>query len=164
MKRIVRYGRRELTLEWAAAGEQVVAVVSEAGAGRATEVSVRQVEPGVYSILRGARSYEVRVIERVVQTAGRAFEIDVIDPRAASARRAGFGKDGRQEITAPMPGKIVRVLVEEGATVEEGQGLVVVEAMKMQNEMKAPKAGRVIALAARAGASCTAGQVLVTLE
>ena len=63
-----------------------------------------------------------------------------------------------------MPGKVVRVLVEEGATVEEGHGLIVVEAMKRQNEMKAPRKGKVVVLAARAGASVTAGEVLVTLE
>jgi biotin carboxyl carrier protein len=63
-----------------------------------------------------------------------------------------------------MPGKVVRVLVSAGDAVEEGQGLVVVEAMKMQNEMKAPKDGKVTAVSAKEGASIAAGQVLVTLE
>jgi biotin carboxyl carrier protein len=63
-----------------------------------------------------------------------------------------------------MPGKIVRVLIEEGAQVEAGAGLVVVEAMKMQNELKSPKAGTVTELRARAGATVNAGDVLVVVE
>jgi biotin carboxyl carrier protein len=164
MKRIVRTGQRELILEWTIAGGQVNAAFSENGDSWTAEASVVEVEPAVYSVLCGRRSYEVRVMPRSIQANGRAMEIEVIDPRAAAARRAGFGGEGRCEIAAPMPGKIVRVLVEEGASVEQGQGLVVVEAMKMQNEMKAPKAGKVIALAAKAGASVAAGDVLVTLE
>jgi biotin carboxyl carrier protein len=63
-----------------------------------------------------------------------------------------------------MPGKVVRVLVEEGAEVEAGQGIAVVEAMKMQNEMASPKRGRVVALRAREGATVTAGELLATIE
>jgi biotin carboxyl carrier protein len=62
-----------------------------------------------------------------------------------------------------MPGKIVRVLAAVGDMVEAGQGVVVVEAMKMQNEMKAPRAGRVVTLSAREGASVSAGEVLATI-
>jgi biotin carboxyl carrier protein len=71
---------------------------------------------------------------------------------------------GRQEVAAPMPGKIVRVLVNPGENVEEGQGLVVVEAMKMQNEMKSPKAGRVAEVRTSAEATVAAGDVLVVIE
>jgi biotin carboxyl carrier protein len=63
-----------------------------------------------------------------------------------------------------MPGKIVRLLVAEGDSVEAGQGLLVVEAMKMQNEMKAPKAGCVVSLKAHEGATVAAGDVLATIE
>jgi biotin carboxyl carrier protein len=63
-----------------------------------------------------------------------------------------------------MPGKVIRVLVAPGDTVEEGQGLVVVEAMKMQNEMKSPKAGRVVEVRARADATVGAGEILVVVE
>ena len=63
-----------------------------------------------------------------------------------------------------MPGKIVRLLVVEGDTVESGQGLLVMEAMKMQNEMKAPKAGRVVSISAREGATVAAGDVLAAIE
>ena len=63
-----------------------------------------------------------------------------------------------------MPGKVVRVLVSEGEQVEAGAGLVVVEAMKMQNELKSPKTGRVVRIAAQPGATVNAGEVLVTIE
>ncbi len=129
----------------------------------------REVEPGLYSLLAGNTSLEARLLERpggkwLVEIGGRGFEVTVRDPREAAATRNGRGVDGQQQVASPMPGKVVRVLVEEGAQVEAGQGLVVVEAMKMQNEMKASKAGKVIAVLARAGASVTAGEVLVTLE
>jgi biotin carboxyl carrier protein len=63
-----------------------------------------------------------------------------------------------------MPGKVVRVLVEQGAQVEAGDGIVVVEAMKMQNEMKSPRAGIVTTLNAQAGATVKAGEVLAVIE
>ena len=69
-----------------------------------------------------------------------------------------------QTIASPMPGKVVRVLVAAGDTVELGQGIVVVEAMKMQNEMKAKRAGRVLEMTAKEGATVVAGEVLATIE
>ena len=127
-----------------------------------------EVEPGVYSVLMGTRSVEVRVWQGPsgvsVDLLGVTLDAEVLDPRETGPRRAGFGAHGRQNVISPMPGKVVRVLVETGAMVEVGQGMVVVEAMKMQNEMKAPKAGKVVGLSAKVGASVNAGEVLVTLE
>ena len=96
----------------------------------------------------------------VVTIEGYRFEIEVRDPRRWRERRAAAGTAGVQTIAAPMPGKVVRVLVAAGETVEAGQGLVVVEAMKMQNEMKALRAGKVLSLPAREGATVAAGEVL----
>ena len=96
---------------------------------------------------------------------GRTYGVMLADPkrlRAAGAGAADAG--GRAEVKAPMPGKVARVLVEEGAAVEAGAGLVVVEAMKMQNELRSPKAGTVAALNAQAGATVNAGDVLVVIE
>jgi biotin carboxyl carrier protein len=72
--------------------------------------------------------------------------------------------EGRVILTAPMPGKVVRVLVKQGQTVEEGQGLVVVEAMKMENELKSPKAGTVTEVFAREGLAVEANAKLLTVE
>ena len=67
-------------------------------------------------------------------------------------------------MVALMPGRVIRVLVEAGQQVEAGQGLIVVEAMKMQNEMKAPRAGRVASVKAEAGAAVSAGDILMVIE
>lgn len=140
-----------------------------AGAGAIEKAaSVLEVEPGIYSVLLEGRSFEVRV-ERgaaglVVHVGGRRFIAEVSDPRRLSRKSASFHREGRQTVTAPMPGKVVRLLVAEGDAVETGQGLLVVEAMKMQNEMKAPKAGRVVVLAAREGATVGVGEVLAAIE
>jgi len=135
------------------------------GAERMAQVEVA--EPCVYSVLLDGRSYDVRVEETpaglVVVTDGFHFEIEVRDPRRFNRRAAGLGGEGVQTVLAPMPGKVVRVLVAPGDTVETGQGLLVVEAMKMQNEMKAARAGSVLSVSAREGATVAAGEVLATI-
>ena len=124
-------------------------------------------EPSVYSVLLDGRCYDAHVEAApeglVVVIEGFRFEIEVRDPRRLSPRHAGRGGEGVQSVSAPMPGKVVRVLVAPGDAVESGQGVVVVEAMKMQNEMKAARAGRVLAISAAVGATVAAGEVLVTI-
>jgi biotin carboxyl carrier protein len=129
--------------------------------------AVRTAYPGVYSILIDGLSYDARV-ERtpggmVVAVGGDRFEIVVRDPRRWSPRSAA-GTQGVATLTSPMPGKVVRVLVAAGDRVEAGQGILVVEAMKMQNELKAPRSGHVISLTAREGATVAAGESLATIS
>ena len=135
-------------------------------AERGAEVQVP--EPGVYSVLMGGRSYDARVEEHpnrlVIALQGYRFEVAVRDPRRLSHGDARRGRQAIESIASPMPGKVVRVLVAPGDAVETGQGLVVVEAMKMQNEMKAAHAGRVATVPAREGATVAAGEVLATIE
>ena len=142
--------------------------------GRAFEIDsqqldgVLQVEPGVYSVLLEGASYEIRIQPSpeglTASVAGRRFAVEVRDPCDASrSSRAAIGS-GRQNVTAPMPGKVVRVLVGTGDLVETSQGLVVVEAMKMQNELKANRPGRVMEIRAREGETVGAGDTLVVLE
>ncbi len=125
-------------------------------------------EPGVYSVLMDGRSYEARVEEHagrlVVVIEGYRFEIDVRDPRRFRRAPGTAGAGVMQTVSAPMPGKVVRVLAAVGDTVEAGQGLLVVEAMKMQNEMKSPRAGKVASISAKEGATVAAGDVLATIE
>ncbi len=142
--------------------------------GRAIEIdsdrlaSVIPVEPGVYSVLLDGASYEVRLIETSrglsAEVDGRRFAVEVSDPRDTSRSSRALLGFGRQNVAAPMPGKVVRVLVNVGDSVDVGQGLVVVEAMKMQNEMKAARPGRVTEVRARAGETVGAGDTLVILE
>ncbi len=126
------------------------------------------VEPGVYSVLKDGRSYEARIEESdgavIVFIDGHRFEVEIRDPRRWARQGARQGAEGRLNVTAPMPGKIVRLLVAVDDIVPAGQGLLVMEAMKMQNELKAPKAGRVVSLTAREGATVAAGDVLAAIE
>jgi len=138
------------------------------GDGPERLADVRTPEPGVYSILLDGRSYDAWVEEMpgglVVVIDGYRFEVAVRDPRRWSRKSAGAAGEGPQALAAPMPGKVVRVLVKAGDAVEAGQGLVVVEAMKMQNELRAGRAARVLSVAAGEGATVAAGEVLVMLE
>ena len=123
--------------------------------------------PGVYSILLDGRSYDAHVerTERhlLVTVQGHRFEVEVYDPRRWSRASGGRHGEGVETVAAPMPGKVVRVLVAPGDPVEAGQGLLVVEAMKMQNEMKATRAGKVLSVTAKEGATVAAGEVLATI-
>jgi biotin carboxyl carrier protein len=125
-------------------------------------------EPGVYSVLMDGRSYDAYVEETpagvVVSIDGFRFEIEARDPRRWSRKSARRGAEGIQTIASSMPGKVVRVLVAPGDSVEAGQGIAVVEAMKMQNEMKAARAGKVLSVPAKEGATVAAGEVLATIE
>jgi biotin carboxyl carrier protein len=132
--------------------------------GRKIDADAALIAPGLYSILLGGQSFEVTVEKSgegwLLRTAGREFQLEVSDPR--SWRRGHGGSielEGRQEVTAPMPGKIVRVLAAPGQNVEAGQGLLVIEAMKMQNEIRSPKSGKLERLA-REGQTVTAGEIL----
>jgi len=141
--------------------------------GHAVEVGsenldrIVQVEPGVYSVLVEGRSFEARVIRTGagmrLELDGRRFTAEVRDPRDRGQKPAAALGSGRQSVAAPMPGKVIRVLVREGDAVEVGQGLVVVEAMKMQNEMKALRDGNVVEVRVRDGETVSAGDVLVVL-
>ncbi|HWS52852.1 MAG TPA: acetyl-CoA carboxylase biotin carboxyl carrier protein subunit, partial [Pyrinomonadaceae bacterium] len=94
-----------------------------------------------------------------------AYEVALADPKRLRGARASAAHDGgRAQLAAQMPGRVVRVLVEAGQEVEAGQPVVVVEAMKMQNEMKSPKAGTVAEVRAQPGATVNPGDVLVVIE
>ncbi len=106
-----------------------------------------------------------RLSELEVSVRGSSYQIKLVDPKRLRSSQSGGEHDkGSAQIVSPMPGKVVRVLVEAGAEVEAGAGIVVVEAMKMQNEMKTPKAGIVVELKASAGATVNAGEVLAVVE
>lgn len=95
----------------------------------------------------------------------RRYTVTLMDPKRLRGLAAAGGQaDGVARIVAPMPGKVVRVLVEQGAQVEAGAGVIVVEAMKMQNEMKAPKAGVVTTLNVTVGATVNGGDILAVVE
>jgi len=147
-----------------ARGGRVDAVID----GRRYTLEVAQPEAGSYLLFSGDKVYEARVWEEGpsslrVKLRDRLFGAKLYDRkhrRAASEQ----GEEGMQYLTAPMPGKVVKVLRAAGDEVSAGEGVVVVEAMKMQNEIKARKAGRVIELRVSEGATVNAGQVLAVVE
>jgi biotin carboxyl carrier protein len=103
--------------------------------------------------------------ELLAYLAGRIAAVSVNASRTGrGAADAGGNAPGEQKIVAPMPGRVVRVLVAAGETVEPRQPVVVVEAMKMENELRSPKAGRVKSVPVTAGTSVEAGRVLVVID
>jgi biotin carboxyl carrier protein len=150
--------------------------------GRVLTVDARQAGTG-WSLLVGPpkggqhagftrTSYEVSVREGgpgllTVRVGGQSIDVRVLDPRAY--RRRGPGQtagahSGVRQVLAPMPGRVVKVLVKAGERVSAGEGLVVVEAMKMENELRAPGDAIVREVRATEGASVEAGAVLVILD
>jgi biotin carboxyl carrier protein len=136
--------------------------------GKRRDASVVAAEPGIYSVLLDGESFEAKIVPGprgwFVDVRGRRFEIEVRDPRRYDRRSRGLAGEGRQQVTAPMPGKVVRTLVAAGDRVEAGQGLVVVEAMKMQNEIRSPRKGVVKKILAAAGTAVNAGETLAVVE
>lgn len=145
--------------------------------GEAFEAEAVEVSPGVYSILLGQKSFEAHVAPASasdgtsgksnlygVQIDGTTYSVAIRDPRRWVRKRGGTAREGKQNIAAPMPGKVIRILASENQQVEAGQGLVVVEAMKMQNEIKSPKPGRVARVLVREGQAVNAGETLLVVE
>jgi biotin carboxyl carrier protein len=132
------------------------------------EADAVEIAPGTYSILMAGQSFEARVhptaVGLSIDVGGQEYSATVRDPRLWRPRRGtALAYEGRQQVVAPMPGKVVRVLAKAGERIEAGQGLLVVEAMKMQNEVKSPKSGQIEAILVSEGQSVNAGELLATV-
>jgi biotin carboxyl carrier protein len=123
-----------------------------------------------YSLIVDNRSFEIEVDnsgdEYRVLVDGRNYHVHLVDERRV---RVGGGQSdiqlqGRQKVSVPMPGKVIAVLVSEGDSVERGQGLVIVEAMKMENEVRSPIAGEIKEIKVKPGEAVEGGAVLVVVE
>jgi biotin carboxyl carrier protein len=136
--------------------------------GRKYTLQGKAVEPGVYWISHENQSIEAGVSKSgddyIVSLLGRRVPVEILDTRNALRRAAQHGQDGVAQIRAPMPGKVIKLLVAEGAEVEPNQGIVVLEAMKMQNEIKSPKKGVVKKIGVTEGAAVNSGDMLATVE
>ncbi len=158
-------GKETRFVELAREGQRRRVVVD----GQPHEADAVEIAPHTFSILLNGKSYELRVSELPngtlkIQSAQNEFIAQIVDPREWRGRHGAAEVEGRQQIVAPMPGKIVRILVKAGDTVESGQGLVVVEAMKMQNEIRSPKSGTVEKIVAKEGDAVNAGDVLIWVD
>ncbi len=164
MKYEVEIQGREATIEFEQRNGRVQARVGT----RHYDLDVVSPEEGTYTFLLGDRVYEANVwapepSSLRVKIGGHLFSTKIIDRKH---RRPTIepGTEGRQTLIAPMPGKVVRVLLGAGDQVVQGQGVVVVEAMKMQNEIKSPKSGHIVEVRVSEGATVNANQVLAVVE
>jgi biotin carboxyl carrier protein len=137
--------------------------------GREFPVDVAPLGQGLFSLLIDGKSYAVRQENSAAGTdiivGQERFGVVVRDPRSLRARGGrDSGAQGARKIVAPMPGKVVRVLLQNGSEVDAGQPVLVIEAMKMQNELKAPKKGKLRKLNVSEGAAVEAGQTLAEVE
>jgi len=153
--------KRRVELPSVVSGVPIECVVD----GRTVVVDARILQPGVMSLIMDGQQYRCVLDGDGVLIGGRRFAFEVNDPRSLQGRRGvGAGAAGPRAVKAPMPGRVVRVLVAVGEEVAEQQGIVVIEAMKMQNELKSSKAGRVAKVAVAVGDTVGAGDVLAVVE
>jgi biotin carboxyl carrier protein len=136
--------------------------------GREVKIDAVLARRDVLSIIIGGKAYEIKR-ERTASDlhlwigSGR-YDVQIRDPRSLRGRGGTNDDKGPRKLVAPMPGKVVRVLAAQDTEVEAGQGLLVVEAMKMQNEIRSPKKGVVRKMVAVPGANVNAGDVLAIVE
>jgi biotin carboxyl carrier protein len=140
--------------------------------GRESVLEVRASGPGRYWWLEGTRVVTAEVEGAApklsVATSGQVLAVEIADAQAAAlaavAARAGAKATGPVAMRAPMPGRVVKILAKAGEEVKAGRGVLVVEAMKMENEIRAPRDGRVREIRVSEGTAVEAGQDLVVLE
>lgn len=134
------------------------------------EINAVELSESEYHLIHGDRSVNMMlegdVPELVIHLEDQRIPVNLLDERTAARMAAtGVGAAGATgAVQAPMPGKVVKALVKEGETVTAGQGIIVVEAMKMENELRAPADGTVISVLAKEGQNVDAGQDLVIIE
>ena len=141
--------------------------------GQPIPVDLRELQPGLLSLLLTTPEGRIQsfhcladpsVDDPAILINGHRIPYTVTDPRSLRATSATASATGPRPLKSPMPGRIIRVLVAQGDEVEQGQGCVVIEAMKMQNELKAPRAGKVSKLTATVGETVPANAVLLIIE
>ena len=138
--------------------------------GKKVDADAVRISASTISILLDGQSFVVHVTPILegkvkLQTGPHEYTAEVVDPRAWKGRKHSVAEaEGRQQIVAPMPGKVIRILVSAGDAVQAGQGMAVIEAMKMQNEIKSPKKGVVERVIVREGQNVGAGDILAWVE
>lgn len=162
MKLFAELNNEKHEIEMKREGAKVFAKVDE----REYELEASEVEPNVYLMKFNNQIFQIYVAPNgIVNLKNHQLEIKIIDPkRLRGSGSANADADGTAEIKTAMPGKLVRILVEVGAEIKHGEGVLVVEAMKMQNEMKSPKDGIVKEIRFSEGETVNAGDVLAIIE
>jgi len=164
---IAKLGARSYTVEIEEVGRSLYRVAVD---GNEFLVDGKKTGLTNYSLIVDNRSFEVDVDitedEYRVLVDGRSYHVELVDERRVrlGGLQSGIQLQGRQRVSVPMPGRVIAVLVGEGDRVEKGQGLVIVEAMKMENEVRSPIAGEVKQVPVKAGDALEAGALLVVVE
>ena len=164
---IAKLGARSYTVEIEEVGRSLYRVAVD---GNEFLVDGKKTGLTNYSLIVDNRSFEVDVDitedEYRVLVDGRSYHVELVDERRVrlGGLQSGIQLQGRQRVSVPMPGRVIAVLVGEGDRVEKGQGLVIVEAMKMENEVRSPIAGEVKQVPVKAGDALEAGALLMVVE
>jgi len=167
MKRTLSIGKEKVDLELT----RINGVTTMTWNGEVIPVDIREVEPHCYSVILDGKSVDISLdpvrnpdpevhAYRATLFDG-SYEFQLQDPMRALLAAAGAGTGGGGTLTSPMPGKVVKIMVAEGDTVEEGQTLLILEAMKMQNEYKSPTAGKLTKLFVQEGVAVETGAPMV---
>jgi biotin carboxyl carrier protein len=133
--------------------------------GSAVAIDCAPIGVDVLSLVLNGKSYQIRRDGNQIFVGNHGYTVTVADPRSWRGRRTAAAlESGPRKLTASMPGKVVRLLAREGDPIEQDQGVVVIEAMKMQNEIRSPKQGRLQKLLVREGMNVNAGEILALVE
>lgn len=140
--------------------------------GKILDFNVIKVENGIYSILHEGKSYDMEIVtgsdKRNYTVAHRSssFDVEIIDPEAKymKNRMKGMAEEDQNSIASPMPGKVVKIPVEVGDTVEPGQTLIIISAMKMESEYKAKRSGKIKDILTNEGDTIEGNETLILIE
>lgn len=140
--------------------------------GKTLDFDVIKVENGIYSILHNGRSYDMEIVsgsdKRNYTVAHRcaSFNVEIIDPESKymKNRMTGQMEEDQNSISSPMPGKVVKILVDIGDQIEPGQTLIIISAMKMESEYKAKRSGMIKEILTNEGDTIEGNQPLILIE
>ncbi len=168
MKLLAETNDEKFEIELTENGSQLTAEIN----GRVYNLEASEPEPNLYLFKHANQIYQIFVSPKpttdepfAVKVGGQSLDVKISDPKRLRGSQATSGQAaGASEIKTAMPGKVVRILIGENQEVKIGDGVIVVEAMKMQNEMKSPKDGTIKEIRFAEGATVNAGDVLVVIE
>jgi len=165
-----------LIVEIGTENEKVAVEITSTGGTRKVRIGDTEVlcdwirlADGQYSLIIDGRVFDllINLDTETCEVMSRAadYNFRIVDPRRSGLKQAvEVGHPGLQRICADMPGKVIRVMAKKGSLVDHGQGLLILEAMKMQNEIRAPKSGTVVDIGVTAGMTVNTGDFLLSIE
>ncbi len=164
MKLNARLGKESFKINIERNGENYRILLND----REYSIQVRKVEQSFYSLLIDNKAYELSVDKEgdrnLVEVGGDVFSVEIFDAAYSKERKTGEEPEGKQIIKSIMPGKVIKIIANIGDEVKEGQGLIIMEAMKMENEITSPKSGRVVDIRVQEGNTVESDAELIAIE